>query len=126
MNYSIEFYKINDNDEKSVVEKFFEKIHKKYDDKALDEILNIIKLLKREGNNLRYPYTERITAGKHPINCLRAKYRNNQFRIFYEIMENKIIILLTGYVKKDKKTNKKEIDKAVSYLIDYKKRSIDG
>lgn len=123
MDFEIECYKIKDDDKISVIEEFLTIVESKYGKKCLMKILERIELLKINGSKLRRPYSERIAYDKKTsINCLRIESKEMQFRIFYDIIGNKII-LLSGYRKDQQKTNKSELKKAVKYLKDYIERS---
>lgn len=49
----------------------------------------------------------------------RIKLGSNIWRVFCFFDEGKLVILLNGFVKKDQKTPKKEIDKAVRLMKEY-------
>lgn len=44
-------------------------------------------------------------------------------RILYAYYENSTFIILTHFVKKTKKTPKREIERAIRYLKDYRERN---
>lgn len=50
---------------------------------------------------------------------IRIKQGNSQIRILCFFKDNNFIILTSGFIKKTKKTPKKEIDVAKKRMIDY-------
>ena len=54
---------------------------------------------------------------------LRSKFSNSISRIFYFFETKDGIVVLSGYLKKDNKTDKKELDRAFEYMKDYLERS---
>lgn len=112
--WSVEFYeKTNGN---KPVQEFLDSLDKKMRAKAIHEIL----ILKEAGNSLREPYSKQIQDG---IFELRIKFSSNISRIFYFFYINKKIVLLSGFIKKTQKTPKLEIEKAISYKLDYERRN---
>ena len=53
---------------------------------------------------------------------LRIQYKTDQVRMIYFIDENQTIVLLHGFVKKDQKIRRSEIETAQKRLKEYKKR----
>lgn len=72
-------------------------------------------LRKREGKLL--PPQAKHILGK--IWELRIKINERQHRIFYFIAPLRKIVLLSAFIKKTKKTPRKEIIKAQKYYFDY-------
>lgn len=53
---------------------------------------------------------------------LRIQYKTDQVRMIYFIDENQTIVLLHGFVKKDQKIRRSEIETAQKRLKEYKNR----
>lgn len=53
---------------------------------------------------------------------LRIQYKTDQVRIIYFIDENQTIVLLHGFVKKDQKIRRSEIETAQKRLKEYKNK----
>lgn len=80
--------------------------------------LRDIDLLEDKGMELREPYVKPIQG----IYELRTKYSTDITRIFYFIYVDNKFILLHGYLKKSRKTPKREIEKALMRKADYERR----
>ena len=82
-----------------------------------------IELLQKHGNDLREPYVKPI-KGKYGKDLyeLRIKFASDIARIFYFTYHNNKFVLLHGFIKKTMKTPAGEIQKAQSYMDDYKRR----
>ena len=91
------------------------------DDKMAAKMYGMIKLLEEYGPALRMPYSEHLQNG---IFELRAKVSSNTTRVLYFFYVNKKIILTNGFVKKTKKTPKKELLTAMKYKKDYYDREV--
>ncbi len=82
-----------------------------------------IELLRKHGSDLREPYVKALKGKKNKgLFELRIKFSNDIVRIFYFTYYNNKYILLHGFVKKTMKTPKGEIDRALIYMEDYKRR----
>jgi len=79
-------------------------------DKAVTKCLDVIELLKQEGNGLRRPYADSLRDGIHE---LRAQFRSVQYRILYFFHES-TIVLSHGFIKKRAKVPGREIDLALA------------
>lgn len=90
------------------------------DVKMRAKVLRSIDLLKRNGMNLREPYTKNLGNG---ILELRVIQGNNIVRVLYFFMEGNKIILTNGFVKKESKTPRRELDLAKKYRKDYLERA---
>ena len=76
------------------------------------------------GSGLREPYVKPIKGKKNKgLYELRVKYSNDIARIFYFTYDDNKYVLLHGFVKKTMKIPAREIDKALLYMEDYKRRS---
>ena len=81
--------------------------------------LSMGKYLQKNGPALRQPYSEELEDG---IFELRAIFGNNIARLLYFYDEEKIVLLVNGFVKKTQKTPRQEIELAKSYRKDYYNR----
>lgn len=112
-NFTIEFYeKENGN---IPVEEFLLSLNVKMRAK----LVGIIKILQEKGNLLREPYSKHLEDG---IFELRAKAGSDISRVLYFFYYDGKIILTNGFVKKQQKTPKTEIDRAKAYRDDFLRR----
>lgn len=110
---TIEFY---EKDNKCPVETFLDSIKdEKLKTKTLLNIVNLATL----GNNARPPLSKYVDDG---IFELRTKQSSNIDRIFYFFVFGDRIILTNGYIKKDKKLDKEEFERAKKYRNEYLRR----
>jgi phage-related protein len=84
-------------------------------DKAVAKCLDVIELLKQEGNSLRRPYADSLRDGIHE---LRGKFRSVQYRILYFFHES-TAVLSHGFIKKKAKIPDREIDLALARKENY-------
>ena len=103
------------NNGKTTALDFMEELPAKYRSK----ILKKLELLKEQGNNLGEPHVKPI-EGK--LWELRIQYKSDQVRMIYFIDENQTIVLLHGFVKKDQKIRRSEIETAQKRLKEYKNK----
>ena len=89
------------------------------DIKMQAKVIRSIGLLRKNGYELREPYTKVLQDG---ILELRVQQKNDITRILYFFMVGRKIILTNGFVKKTQKTPSKEIELAKKYREDYIKR----
>lgn len=89
------------------------------DKKMRAKVLDMIVLLRDNGNELREPYSKSLGDG---IFELRAKVGSDISRVLYFFYVGKRIILTNGFVKKSQKTPKIVIEKAKEYRKDYLSR----
>jgi len=82
-----------------------------------------IDLLVTNGPDLRKPHSEHIEDG---IFELRAKQGSDISRVLFFFYVGQKAILTNGFLKKTKKTPKKEIELAKKYRQDYLSRISDG
>ncbi|MBS5063670.1 MAG: type II toxin-antitoxin system RelE/ParE family toxin [Hungatella hathewayi] len=99
----------------SPVEEFIDTLEPKMQAK----VLRTMELLKRNGLELREPYTKSLGRG---IFELRAKHGTDISRVLYFFMEGHRIIFTNGFIKKTDKTPKQEIELARKYRREYKRR----
>lgn len=78
-----------------------------------------IELLKEFGPELREPFSKKIT-GFSGLFELRIKQGSNICRFFYFFEKDKIIIITSGFIKKDQKTDRDQLDKANNLMNLYK------
>ena len=75
------------------------------------------------GIGLRKPHVGSIKGDRYKgLWELRAKQGSDITRIFYFLPYEKKFILLHGFVKKDDKTPKRELETALSRMKDWKRR----
>lgn len=103
------------NNGKTTALDFMEELPEKYRSK----ILKKLELLKEQENNLGEPHVKPI-EGK--LWELRIQYKTDQVRMIYFIDENQTIVLLHGFVKKDQKIRRSEIETAQKRLKEYKNK----
>ena len=111
--FIIEFYEKANG--KIPVETFLMKQNKKMRAK----ILGVLGILQEKGNLLREPYSKYLEDG---IFELRVKFGSDIARILYFFYYEGKIIITNGFVKKNQKTPKKEIEKAKKYRDEYRVR----
>lgn len=83
------------------------------------KMLRVIKMLEKNGNDLREPYSKALGDG---IFELRAKVGNNITRELYFFYVGEKAVLTNGFVKKTTKTPASEIKLAKKYRDDYNER----
>lgn len=87
------------------------------------KVVRDIDLLEKYGFDLGKPYVKKIQGKKYDkLYELRSKFATNISRIFYFFESKDGIIVLCGYIKKENKTDKKELDRALEYMNDYLER----
>ncbi|MBQ3664466.1 MAG: type II toxin-antitoxin system RelE/ParE family toxin [Clostridia bacterium] len=101
--FKVEFYETEDG--RKPVEEFLDSL----DIKSRAKMGAMMLLLAEKGNELREPYTEPLENG---IFELRAIQGNNISRALFFFYSGKRIIITNGFVKKQQKTPKKEIELA--------------
>lgn len=93
------------NDGESPVEEFIDRLEPKMQAK----VLRTMELLRKNGLDLREPYTKALGRG---IFELRAKHGTDISRVLYFFMEGQKIIFTNGFIKKSNKTSKQEMELA--------------
>lgn len=82
-----------------------------------------IELLKQHGSEFREPYVKPIKGKENKgLFELRIKFAGDIARIFYFTYFNNRYVLLHGFIKKTVTTPQREIDRALQYMEDYKRR----
>ncbi|MFI3213535.1 MAG: type II toxin-antitoxin system RelE/ParE family toxin [Eubacteriales bacterium] len=89
------------------------------DMKMRAKMFRCMDILKKNGNELREPYTKPLGNG---IFELRAKQGSDISRVLYFFVIGKKIILTNGYIKQTNKTPSSELELAEKYRKDYLKR----
>lgn len=113
MQLKIEFYEKSDGTQPA--REFLDSLDKPMRAK----MLRVIKMLEKNGNDLREPYSKALGDG---IFELRAKVGNNITRELYFFYVGEKAVLTNGFVKKITKTPASEIKLAKKYRDDYNKR----
>lgn len=108
--FNIEFYEKTDGT--APAKDFIESL----DVKMRAKMLMSIELLKYGGYQLREPYSKSLDDG---ILELRAKSGNNISRVLYFFVVGETAVLTNGFIKKQQKTPKSEIERAKHFRIDY-------
>lgn len=118
--YNFEFYK-KENGRSPVLE-FLNSLPSKLKTKAFRDI----ELLYKYGSSLGEPYVKALKGKKNKgLYELRIKFASDIVRIFYFTYFNNKYVLLHGFIKKTMVTPPREIEKALVYMEDYKRRSQD-
>lgn len=86
------------------------------DEKMQSKLVHLIEILEERGIQLREPYSKPIGNG---IFELRYQSKNQPTRILYFFYHEGRIILTNGFIKKSRKTPRKEIDLALKYKKDF-------
>lgn len=81
------------------------------------KLLHILELLEQYGNEVREPHTKALGEGLFEI---RAKGEEGIARAFFTFRGNRVILILSIFIKKTQKTPKKELDKARKILKELK------
>ena len=98
-------------------EDYFEVFLNEQSPKVQAKILQILRVIERleviPGNYLK------SIKGSDGLFEIRVSFGSDIFRVFCFFDEGKIIVLLSGFKKKSKKTPKKEIEKAKALMKQY-------
>lgn len=111
--FEVEYYSANDGSEP--VKEFIDELSKKMQLKILSDLL----VLQQLGNMVREPYSKYLEDG---IFELRSKVATDAVRILYFFNGGRVVVLTNGFVKKRRKTPRKEIELAKKHRDDYLKR----
>lgn len=117
--HQIDFYE--DRNGYSEIKEYLEKLdnsNQKNDKKVLKKIINQLDMLALLGNKLHEPQVKFLKGYRHPIMELRPMPE----RIFYASWEKGRFVLLHHYTKKQNKTDKREVEKALKNLDDWLER----
>lgn len=110
--FKVEFFEYNN---KLPAQEFILKQNKKVQAKILQKI----NLLQEYGTFLKEPNSKYLQDG---IFELRIKEHGNNYRVLYFFFIDNKIILTNGFLKKTRKTPKREIEKALLYKKEYESR----
>lgn len=80
------------------------------------KIFRMLELLELKGNDLREPYSSHLGDGIFEV---RAKSGSDITRVLYFFVADRKVILTNGFVKKTRRTPKREIALARKYRSDY-------
>lgn len=83
------------------------------------KLFRLIELLELKGNELREPYSKALEDGLFE---LRAKQGSNITRIVYFFVIGNRIVLTNGFIKKSRRTPRRELELAKKRRLDYLKR----
>lgn len=89
--------------------------------KDAKSIKHVIDLLQKYGNQLQRPYSASLKNG---IFELRAKGKDNQYRVLYFFIKGNYACLTNACIKKTRIVSPKEIGIALKRKRDYERRSI--
>lgn len=118
--FNIEFYKRENG--RVPVQEFLLSLPSKLRAKAFSDL----ELLRKHGNDLKEPYVKPLKGKNNKgLYELRIKFSNDIVRIFYFTYYHNRYILLYGFIKKSMKTPQREVNKALKYMEDYKRRVND-
>lgn len=92
------------------------------DNETKAKVFYLFNLLEEKGNTLREPYSKPIGNGLFEI---RYQGKDQPTRVLYFFYIGYQIVLTNGFIKKTKKTPKREIKQALKYMKDYISREGD-
>jgi len=98
-------------------EDYFLEFYLSLDDKAQEKVEYVFKLI-RTVNVIPEKFLKRI-KGTDGLFEIRIQQGNNIFRIFCCFDKGRLVILFNGFVKRSRKTPKKEIELAVKLMSQY-------
>ena len=88
------------------------------DIKMRAKTLSTIELLKQFGPFLTKPHVKKLKSIKNLCE-LRVKQSSNICRLFFFHYQDTIYVITSGYIKKDRKTSKNEIQKAEKIMTQF-------
>ncbi|UID82707.1 type II toxin-antitoxin system RelE/ParE family toxin [Leptospira interrogans] len=91
----------------------------KLENKLKAKAFKTIELLGEFGPELREPFSKKI-QGFEGLFELRIKQSSNICRFFYFFEKDRVVILTSGYIKKEQKTSKDQLIKAFNLMKGYK------
>lgn len=114
LKWNVVFYQRHTGDEP--VRDFLLDLPPKHQAKAIWEI----DLLAKHGTGLKEPYAKAIAGERYSgLWELRVQYANQISRVFYFMCSGNTFVLLHGFLKKTDHTPKKELERALKYMLDY-------
>jgi phage-related protein len=87
--------------------------------------LRVIQLLRECGYELKEPHAKTLQNAEG-LKELRAQAGNDICRLFFFHFKGVVYIITSGYVKKQQKTDKREIDRALRLMHDFLKEYGDN
>ncbi|EQA36067.1 Gp49-like PF05973 family protein [Leptospira inadai serovar Lyme str. 10] len=90
----------------------------KLENKLKAKAFRTIELLGEFGPELREPFSKKI-QGYTGLFELRIKQGSNICRLFYFFEKGRVVIITSGFVKKDQKTDKAELTRAYKLMKTY-------
>ena len=119
MNWNIVFYRKENGDTPA-----FDFI-KSLPEKLMAKTFSEIELLEKFGTHLKEPYVKSIQGKRYDgLWELRVKFSSDNVRIFYFTFHANTFVLLNGFLKKSNTTPKRELERALQYMNDYKRRAL--
>ncbi len=116
-NFNIIFFELDENH--CPVQDFLDSL----DNKMAAKIYGLMDVLSEAGTALRMPYSEHLGEG---IFELRVKLGSNITRVLYFFYVGKTIVMTNGFVKKQQKTPKAQIELAQKYRKIFLERETEG
>jgi phage-related protein len=86
--------------------------------KMMAKSYRTIKMLSEFGPALTLPHSKKI-VGTEDLYELRIQVATNICRLFYFYYNNELYVILSGFIKKQNKTDPKEIEKALKIRRQY-------
>lgn len=114
--FDVKFYQDNNGNEP--IKEFLEELEKNGETKRADKIYTYIRSLIKYGTRAGYPYVKHIDGDIWEL-------RPSNDRIFFFYWKDKTFILLHHFLKKTRKTPKREIDQAKRNMKSHLERSKD-
>lgn len=108
--FNVEFYETSDG--KVPVSDFLDSL----DDKMNAKMVGLMTLLEEKGNSMREPYSAPLDDG---IFELRCKMGSNITRALYFFYFGGTIVITNGFVKKTRKTPRRELELAKTRRTDW-------
>jgi phage-related protein len=116
--WKVEYYVLKNGE--IPVKNFIKTLSTKHKAKVIWEI----DLLEKLGTEIKEPYVKPIKGERYKgLWELRIHQGSDSSRIFYFIPIGNTFILLYGFFKKKNKTPTSELEKALAYMEDYKRRT---
>lgn len=82
-----------------------------------------LRVLRDKAYTLREPYSKAMGGGLFE---LRVRHAGNIARVFYFFFDGRRIVVTNGFVKKQQKTPRKELERALAYKKDWEGRFEHG
>lgn len=114
MSRIVTFYRTSDG--KCPIEKFLNSLPGKVAQKVT-WVLNLLEDL----DIVPSSYFKKLTGTEEIWEC-RVQFGSNAYRIFCFFVDNSVVVLTHGFVKKSQKTPRNEIEKAEAYRRDFLER----